>query len=301
MMTDRWRLGGRNRLGLAALAAGVLGWCGQDSTAAVAGAWETFYNETNTDAWAVYDYQDEGTFYYPLWSGTPVGDEYAYFTYGGDNAVSFIADKDVGSAAFTGDYQGQRIAGIACDVYIGSLAALDYVDCTIFATGPYGRQFYYSAVFGFEDFQAGGWSSLYFSFDEPWYYLSGTEWLEVDPMAFTAIEEISITFTPKVGSAGGSRVGLDNVSLEPTVVAPKTNLSLTATAPRNFRMAFTPGPGLACRVEKMRIPPATGWDTVTGQTDIKGPGEHVFLTPINGAGEFFRVATDPAYTMIFSP
>ena len=71
-----------------ALAAGFLVGSGQAS-GAKAGAWETFFDQQNTDAWAVYDYAD-GKYYYPYWSGTPAGDEYAYFTYAGDYAVTFL-------------------------------------------------------------------------------------------------------------------------------------------------------------------------------------------------------------------
>ena len=95
-------------------------------------------------------------------------------------------------------------------------------------------------------------------------------------------------------------MGIDNVVLEPTVVKPTLSTSVTA-APQHFRMAFTPGPGLKCRIEKMKTTPAVGWDTVAGQTDIKGPGEHVFLRPLSPPGEIFRVAVEPSYTMITTP
>jgi hypothetical protein len=123
----------------------------------------------------------------------------------------------------------------------------------------------------------------------------------VNARQLTAIEEVNVTFYPVLGSAGGSRVGLDNVTLEPTVAAPKLTTSVTTGPPRNFRLAFTPGPGLACRVEKLRTPPATGWDAVVGQTSIKPPGQHVFLTPASAKQEIFRVAAEAYYSMIFTP
>ena len=287
------------------LAAGVLGLAGPDARAAMAGAWETFFDAQNTDAWSVYDYADD-TYYYPEWSGTPENEEYAYFTYSDDpaaefKAVAFIADDLVGNGAFTGDYPAQRIGGIACDVYIGDLTALDFVDCTLYADGPYGKQFYVSAFFGSDSFSEAGWWSLSFSFDQPWFFLDGDDvWQEVDARTLTAVEQIEITFTPILGSAGGSEVGLDDVTLEPTVAAPGLVASVTTATPRNFQLAFTPGPGLECRVEQLKTPPAAGWQEVTGQTGIKGPGQHVFLTPAGPTPEFFRVGADPFYTLVFS-
>lgn len=285
---------------LAVLAAGVLGLAGQPARAAMAGAWETFYNEQNTNAWFVYDYAD-GISYIPFWSGTPVDEEYAYFTYSEDYQVGFVADDLVGTGEFTGDYPAQRIGAIACDVYIGDLTVLDFVDCTLYADGPFGKQLYVSAFFGSESFSEGGWWSLSFSFDQPWFYLDGDDiWQEVDARTLTAVEQLEIRFTPILGSAGGSEVGLDDVTLEPTVAAPELVTSVTTATPRNFQLAFTPGPGLECRVEQLKTPPAAGWEAVTGQTGIKGPGQHVFLTPAGPNPEFFRVGADPFYTLVFS-
>ena len=279
------------------LAAWMLG-SGTPASGAQAGAWETFFDQQNTDAWAVYDYAD-GKYHYPYWSGQPTGDEYAYFTYAGDYAVTFVADSGVGSGAFAGDYQAQKISGVGADVYIGSLSALSYIECALYAAGPYGRLDYYSPAFFAEDFTSGGWKFLFFSFDRPWYHWTGSAWVQVDPGAFTDIGELQFTFVPVLGSTGGSAVGLDNVTLDPTVAAPAVASSVVPGATPQFRMAFTPGPGLACRVERMATPPGTGWSTVTGQSGITAPGEHVFLTSAAGSG-IYRVATDPFYRMVFS-
>ncbi len=287
----------RKRAGAVA-AVVLLGMAGRGEGAS-AGAWETFFDKQNTDAWMVYDYAD-GKTYYPFWSGLPVGDEYAYFTYAGDYALTFIADSGVGGGAFAGDYQAQRISGVGADVYIGDLAALEYLECALYATGPYGRRDYYSPAFFASDFTTGGWKSLSFSFDRPWYHWTGSAWLQVDPKALTDIGELQFTFVPKLGSTGGSEVGIDNITLDPTVTAPAVATSLAVGTPPQFRMAFTPGPGLECRVERMGAPPALGWAAVTGQTGVKGPGEHVFLVPAAGTG-IFRVAAEPFYQMVFSP
>ncbi len=278
-----------------------LGLTVQPARAALAGAWETFFDLYNTETWLVDDGVTTTAQTPPHWSGTPVDLEYAYFTYASDNAVSFYADEYVGEGAFTGDYQAEGIAGVACDVFIGKLADLDSIDCSVYANGPGGMKYYYSEPYYVEDFASGGWWSLWFSFDRLWSYYNGTSWVDVDGRSLTAIEELDFTFYPVSGSAGGSRVGIDDVTLEPSVVAPQLTTSVTAGSPRNFRLAFTPGPGLEYRIEKMQKPPASGWDAVTGQTQITLPGEHVFLTPVGPDRELFRVAAEPFYTTIITP
>ena len=271
-----------------------------NAKAAVAGAWETFFTQKNTDAWIAYDYAD-GEDYFPSWSGTPVGKEYAYFTFAGNYSFSFIADRTVGNAAFTGDYKSQKISGISCDVYIGSLAALDYMDCAVRALGPNGRAYYYSTAYTAEDFTGGGWWTLTYSLDRSWFYWNGSVWVAVNPKTLTSIDQIVFNFIPRLSSTGGSRIGLDNVTLEPTTVAPKLATSVTSGVPKNLRLAFTPGPGLEARIEKLRTPVSLGWATVAGQTEIKGPGNHVFLTPANSRVGIFRVALEPFYTFVISP
>ncbi len=286
--------------GCVALVAGVLGLAGPPARAAVAGAWETFFDATNAGAWRVYDDAD-GLDYVPNWSSGTSDGEYVDFTYAQDYSLSFWADVRVGGGALVGDYQAQQIAGISCDAFIGELAELDAIDCAVYADGPGGKAYYRSDFYFADEFSASGWWTLEFRFDRPWFYHDGNNWVEVNARQLTAIEEVEVTFYPVANSAGGSRVGIDNLTLEPTVVAPKLTTSVTSGTPRDFRLAFTPGPGLACRVEKLRTPPATGWDAVVGQTDIKPPGKHVFLTPASRKQEIFRVAAESYYSMIFTP
>lgn len=270
--------------------------------AAQAGAWETFYTQKNADAWLVYDFTDQK--YYDVdWSDAVAGVETASTTYFKDNAVAFSADSLAGSGALVGDYPAVKIAGVTCDVYIGDLAALDYLDCSVYALGPAGptKRFYHSAAYFQEDFTTGDWWVLPFSFKDPWYYWNGTAWVSVDARTLTAIAEIDFTFYPVIGSAGGSRVGIDNVTLDPTVVAPKVTTAVTTSLPRNFQMSFTPGPGLACQVEKMRTPPALGWDAVVGQTEIVGPAAHVYQDPMAAPKGIFRVAAKADYRIIITP
>lgn len=283
----------------AGLAAIWLGAAAQPLRAAMAGAWETFYSKANTDAWYVFDYGEEIDFP-PEWQGTPVDEEYAWFAYSSDYPVAFVADSLVGDGAFVGDYAEENIVGVACDAYIGKLADLYEIDCTLYADGPAGVRSYYSVPYIQSDFDQGEWWLLYFSFDDPWYYWDETAWVEVNAYELSAIETMEITFTPQIGITSGSKVGLDNVTLEADIVAPSVRTSLVQGSPKKFEMAFTPGSGMECSVQKMKTPPATGWDTVTGQTDIKGPAEHRFSTPATAGKEFFRVATEPYYTMVFS-
>ena len=267
---------------------------------AVAGAWETFFNQKNTNAWIAYDSADAKD-YYPSWISTPVGKEHASFSFARDKSFSFIALQNVGGGAFTGNYQAQNISGIRCDVLIGSLAALDYMDCSLLATGPSGRGVYYSETYEAADFDGDGWWSLNYSFGRSWYFWNETEWVSVSPKSLTGIEQLIFTFVPKVGSAGGSRIGLDNVTLEPTVVAPVVTTSLTAQVPPDLRLAFTPGPGLEARIEKLRNPVTLGWANVAGQTSIKGPSSHIFLAPTSAGTGIFRVAAEPFYTRFVTP
>jgi hypothetical protein len=277
----------------------MLGLSGQRVHGALAGAWETFFSQQNADAWYVYDWGLDD-FFFVEWQDTPVNAEFIYSFYTGDGELSFVADEFVGNGDFVGDYASQKIAGVSCEVYIGSLADLDMIDCALYANGPAGRRYYYSESYLREDFADSGWWWLDFSFDDSWFYWDGANWVEVSAYALSDIETLEITFVPRVGTTSESIVGLDDVTLEPTVLAPKVETGVKPGSPRQFELAFTPPPGLECRVEKMKKPPATGWETVTGQTGIKGPAEHRFTTPAVAGSELFRVAAEPYYTIVVS-
>lgn len=277
----------------------MLGLAGQRAAGALAGAWETFFSQQNADAWYVYDWGLDD-YFFPDWQGTPVNAEFIYSYYTGDGELSFVADEFVGDGEFIGDYGSQNIVGVSCEVYIGSLADLDVIDCAFYANGPAGKRYYFSESYLREDFTGSGWWPLYFSFDDPWYYWDGTKWVTVSAHALSDIETLEITFVPRVGTNSESIVGLDDVTLEAAIMAPRVKTGLTPGSPRQFELAFTPDPGMACRVEKMKVPPATGWDPVTGQTGIKGPAEHRFTTPLTDGTELFRVAAEPYYTIVVS-
>jgi hypothetical protein len=299
MKKKHGKMGGASRRLLAVLAVGVLGQAAQPAQAAVAGAWETFFKQANTQSWRVY-HNNNGTIRLPLWSDTPVNQEYLYYNYPGASGVGFFVDylNDTGSF-FTGNYAAQKIAGIACRIYIANLDVLNYMDCTIWARSPHGEG-YYTQKHPAGEFQTAGWQTMYFDLHQSWAFYNGTDWVALPPTTFTYVEELQINFTPKDGTAGGSRVGIDDVKLEPTM-PPALSTSVTTTVPQQFRLAFTPAPGVKCRIEKMKTAPDVGWDTVIGQTDIKGPGEYVFLRPLAPPGEIFRVAAEAVYTMVVTP
>ena len=167
--------------------AGITGSLGAiRADAAQAGAWETFYTQKNADAWSVYDFADK-KYYYVDWSDPVAGVETASTTYTNDNAVAFLTDSRAGSGAMVGDYPAAKIAGLVCDVFIGDLATLDYLDCSVYASGPAGttKTFYHSSIYSKNDFTVGGWWSVAFSFDDPWFYWDGTTLVQVDGKALT--------------------------------------------------------------------------------------------------------------------
>jgi hypothetical protein len=298
MIKIHGKKGGASRRLLAVLAVGVLGQAAQPAQAAVAGAWETFSTQKNAAAWRVYDFADNLE-HVPSWESG--GDAHLYYTFTQDKSLGFFANSGVGSGAFTGDFSAQKISAVSCRVYIGNLSALQVIDCSLRATGPIGEDYYTNLGYYSTEFAGNGWWSVKFSLDVPWYYLDAhSQYLQVDPKTLTNIKEVNINFYPFIGSAGGSRVGIDDVKLEPTM-PPALSTSVTATVPQQFRLAFTPAPGVKCRIEKLKTSPAIGWDTVIGQTDIKGPGEYVFLRPLAPPGEIFRVAAEAVYTMVVTP
>ena len=147
---------------LAMLAAGALALAGQPARAAVAGAWETFSTQKNAAAWRVFDFADELE-HTPVWAGAVAGDEHVYFTFTHDKSLGFFANSGVGSGAFTGDFNAQKISAISCRVYIGNLNALQVIDCSLRATGPIGEDYYTNLGYYTTDFASSGWWSVKFS------------------------------------------------------------------------------------------------------------------------------------------
>lgn len=265
---------------------------------AEAGAWETFSTETNADAWAVYDFSDD-TVYVPNWQGAPAGAEYIFSWHAGDEPLWFFADtiSDVGDGAMVGDFTAEGIQGILVDVVIDSVVDFDQIDCSIGVRNSADEiEYYFSDSFYDEDFGGDGWYSLRFGFEQTWYQNNGTGWLPVDltPEILADVVEIGFRFFPKAGITGPVFAAIDDVKLEPLVVAPVLDVSATAT---DFRMAFTPGKGNSCAIQKLEMSPSVAWDDVVGEGFITGPGEYVFTTPLEGRG-IYRVQSFENYTPI---
>ena len=214
-----------------------------------------------------------------------------------DNALWFYTDAegDAGGGVLLGDYAAEGIRGVRCDIEIASLADFDFVDCAVLATGSAGKTYYYSENFSAEDFTEAGWWILEFSFGAEWFYFDGEKYVpvEVTPGLLASIEEVGFRFFPKEGTTAEIFAAVDNVKLVPTVGP--TRLAVSQVAGR-FEIAFTPGRGVACTVERTRQAPGVGWQDVPGHSGIVGDSVHVFSTPVSELFEFFRVRAVEHYT-----
>lgn len=263
--------------------------------AAVAGAWETFPTKANADAWSVYDtFEDD--YFIADWHNPAVGEKYAYSFHEGDAPLRIFIDEfgNAGDGALIGDYLAEDIQAIRVSVFINSLQTFSSLDCAIYTTGPAGRRYYYSESFGNSDFSDSGWWSLRFGFDEPWYYYDGTRYIPVTVtnQMLSTIEEVGFWFFPIEGVADAGYAAIDDVRLEPKVVAPELRVSATATT---FRMAFTPAKANFCVIESWTPGATPAWSDVVGQSYVTGPGEYLFTTPLAGRG-IYRVSSFADYT-----
>ena len=293
----RNRRGERENLIAAGILSGLLGLAAVSppaARAAEAGAWETFFTEPNAEAWSVYDYNDDGV-YFADWFGTSPGDEYIYFFYEGDWPIWFYIDEggNAGDGALIGNYKAEDIQAIRVDVYINSLTTFGLVDCAVLATGSAGRRYYFSSDFSSQDFSGPGWWTVRFDLNDTWFYDNGTNFVPVavtDGMRST-VEEVGFRFFPKLGAVNAGYAAIDDVRLEPRVVAPELAVSATAA---EFRMAFTPAKANFCVIEKWNPDAEPAWSDVAGQSYVTGPAEHVFTTPLAGRG-IFRVSSFADY------
>lgn len=267
--------------------------------AAVAGAWETFPTKANADAWTVYDSFDDD-YFVANWFNPEVGEKYLYFFHERDAPVRFFTDElgNAGNGALIGDYATEEIQAIRVNAFIDSLATFDFLDCAIFATGPGGRRYYYSEPFVDSDFSAEGWWSLRFGLDESWYYYDGDNPVYFTPtqQMLSTIEEVGFWFFPKEGVLDAGYAAIDDVQLEPKVVAPALQVSATAA---DFLMAFTPAKANFCVIETWNPEATPAWSDVSGQPFVTGPSEYVFTTPLAGRG-IYRVSSFADYTPFFT-
>lgn len=262
----------------------------------LAGAWETFTNPSNADAWSLYSY-DDGLVAPPAWVDPELDDNpYAYSFFFGGEGVWFIADEFTAQGAFVGNYAAKKIAGVDVSVSVDP-AEIDYIDLVVYADGPLGPDYYYSLAYYPEDLgDVPDWYDLSFSFDENWFSLRNGVFTAFRPDQdfLASIEEVGIRVFPVAGVTGDSFVGVDDFILVPTVEAPKLSTSLSGG---NFVLSFTPNPGVSATIEKLGIDFV--WRTVPGKSDLIGP--QVFTTPVVPGAALFRVAAREKLTQVFSP
>jgi hypothetical protein len=262
--------------------------------AAEAGAWESFLSEANADAWTVYDFADE-TYNYADWFFAEPDEDYIYLFHQGDAPLWFFIDEpgNAGNGALIGNYLTEDIQAVRVSAFINSLNTFDYLYCVIYATGPSGPRYFYSEPFLNEDFDESGWWRLRFAFDETWYYYDGTKFVAtaVTDQMLSTIEELGFWFSPKNNVADAGYAAIDDVLLEPKVVAPALQVSATATA---FQMAFTPAKANFCVIETWTPGATPAWSDVAGQTYVTGPERYVFTTPLAGRG-IYRVSSFADY------
>jgi hypothetical protein len=269
--------------------------------AAEAGAWETFSTLDNANAWGVFDFSDEIT-YYPQWAGETPGDEIILFQHVADNPLWFFTDTlgNAGGGKLVGDYATPEIQGILAELYVDAIEEFDQIDCAIYTTGPAGTTYYFSISYYDTDLGGAGWHTLRFGFfDQPWFFFNGTSYVQapVTEQFLSTIQEIGFRFIPREGTTVNSLAALDNVMLEPRVPTP---LLSTTIAGGNLRIGFTPGEKVTCMVQKLLDPVELGWDIV--EADITGTSPYLFETPVlPDAKEFFRVVADAIYTPFVTP
>lgn len=265
------------------------------AAAAVPGAFEGFPTQDNADSWTVYDFADE-TAYFPVWQN--VADPYVEFVHEGNQGLWFFSGDGAGSPDWLGDYAAAGIESITTDVFVDSRADLDQIDCVVRSDGPVGSRLYFSESFLDTDFPGDGWWELTFLLESIWYYIDGQgNFAEVAMEAedFGAVEEIGFRFFPKTGTVANRVAAIDNVSLDPRVRSPELAISRGSG---DFVIAFTPPETNVATIETWNPGGSPAWEAVPGQTDLVGPGVHVFTTPLNGGREFFRVRTEPRFTQV---
>jgi len=266
------------------------------NAAPLAGAWETFSTQSNTDAWSLYSY-DDGIAAPPPWTGPEIEENpYIYSYFLGGEGVWFFADESTAAGAFVGDYAAQKISGVDVSVNIDP-AEIDFIDLAVYADGPNGLDYYFSQIYLPEDLgELPDWYILSFAFDDNWFSLQAGVYTPFLPTQkfLKSIEEIGVRVFPLPAVTGDSFVGVDDFILVPTLEAPKLATSLSGG---NFVLKFTPNPGLSATIEKLT--PNFTWRTVVGQTALTGP--QTFTRPVSPGAGIFRVATQEKLTQVTSP
>jgi len=284
----------------ALLAGGLFVTSGTMAGAAISAAWEQFSTRKNANQWLVYDW-GRSSYYTPSWDST-AGDEHIWFYHEGDAVLEFSADRVTAGGAYIGDYVAANVDSITVDLFIEDLDEFEKVDCGIFTKGPDGvKRWYYSVPYTWADFSADGWQEFVrFGMEETWTHFDGPTPVTIlaDEQFLRSVEGVAITFFPVEDSTLSMRVGVDNFVLEPKVTPPKLETSHTAS---EFRIAFTPAPGLSADLQKLSAAAPFTWSDVAGHTFLTGPARHVFSTPLSGQVGIYRVAVFPDYFPVVAP
>ncbi|HLS27373.1 MAG TPA: hypothetical protein VK041_01885 [Opitutales bacterium] len=260
--------------------------------AAVAGALESFPTLAHAESWAVFDFADETT-YYPFWSDED--DPFIYLTHIDDYGLWFLTDL-TGNRAWIGDYSEESIQAIQVEIFIDSLEELDLIDCAIWTDGSAGFDYYYSEALIASDFPEAGWWQLRFPFDGTWFYFDDG-WIPVtfEPEDLREVEEIGFRIFPKTGAPNGLLSAIGEVRLEPLVVAPEIAFDQDGS---NFILDFEPLPGTVSSIEKLLLQPDPEWQTVPGETEIRGIGTYRFESTLSENRGIFRVVTEADYQQV---
>lgn len=261
----------------------------------LAGGWEAFPVEANADTWALYSYDDQ-LVAPPLWAGPDIDENpYAYSYFLGGDAVWFFADEFTVGGVLVGDYAAEKISGVDVSVSIDP-AEIDFIDLAIYADGPAGPGYYYSRIYEPADLGTDPtWYDLHFRFDENWFYVQGGGFVAFKPGAglLSSVEEVGLRVFPSTGVTSESFVGIDDFILVPTIAAPPLS---TSVAGGDFKMAFTPNPGVSATIERLSD---DHWLELPGETGLEGP--QVFSTSTAPGTGLFRVVTSEKLTPVAVP
>lgn len=271
------------------------------SRAAEAGAWENFNSVDNARAWVIYNDFTGLNYYLPFNAGQG-GNGFGYFTNRDDYILWFYShpSNPAGGGKFIGNYATANVRSVIADIYIDSPQDLFGLECSVITTGPFGKGDYFSIPIYGEEFSEPGWYTLEFSFDFPWVFYDAVgepHDVAVDTQFLSNITEIGFYYTPLPGTTRDSIFAIDNLKLEPRIAPPAITYSVSEG---NFSMSFIPGNGVTCYIEKMLLPPDSGWEVLPEHFDLTGITPHVFTTPVMGK-EFFRVDYEPIFTTFVTP
>ncbi len=257
---------------------------------AVPGAWEAFTTEAHAQAWALFDFADNGL-YAAAWQ-----DEEDPFVLTGtveDNAVWLFADEAGGQDALLGDYR--LVEAIRVDLYVDDPDGIDIVDLALSVQVNGETRYVYSPVKDENDFPLQGWEPIRFSLSEPWFFLNADD--EFEPIVLTSeiletVAEAGIRIFPKQGVID-QFYAVDNFQLEALLIEP---VMTSGMAGARFRIQMQPDPGIEYELQTW----SASWGAVGGVDPINGTEPFSYRAPA-GDGGIFRFAMSPFFTEIEAP